>query len=60
MESFVNENSEVIGKTIHEFNTCPILESPVLAEKLAKIQEIINSFNIRCVSNLNVWVPELN
>ena len=39
--------------------TCPLKEE-VLNEKLRIIQEIIDDFSKKDVSNLHVWVPELN
>lgn len=36
------------------------MKSEVFQEKLNSIQEIINDFTGRQVSNLHIWVPELN
>jgi hypothetical protein len=36
------------------------MKSEVFLEKLNSIQEIINDFTGRQVSNLHIWVPELN
>lgn len=59
MQSFVSEKSEIINSTIQSISNCP-LKSEVLTEKLTIIQEIINDFNKKQVSNLHLWVPELN
>jgi hypothetical protein len=40
-------------------SNCPLKED-VLNEKLKIIQEIIDDFSKKEVSNLHIWVPELN
>lgn len=59
MQALVSEKCEVINTLIQSLTNCPI-KSEVLSEKLTAIQDIINDFNRREVSNLHVWVPELN
>lgn len=59
MQALVSEKCEIINTVIQSFTTCPV-KSEVLSEKLTSIQDIINDFNRREVSNLHVWVPELN
>ena len=59
LQSLVSEKYEIIGATIQSLATCPLKEE-VLADKLKLIQEIIDDFSKREVSNLHVWVPELN
>jgi hypothetical protein len=41
------------------FNNCP-MEADVLNEKLKSIQDVIDEFSLKDVSNLHLWVPELN
>lgn len=55
----VCEKYEVIESTIQSISSCPLKEN-VLSQKLETIQEVIDDFNKRDVSNLHVWVPELN
>ena len=57
--TIVTEKCEFINSVMQTFNTCP-LESEVLHEKLKSIQDIIDEFNLKDVSNLHLWVPELN
>lgn len=57
--STVSEKSEHIGSVIQTLNTCP-LENEILTEKLKTIQDIIDEFELKNVSNLHTWVPELN
>lgn len=57
--TMVTEKSEFINSVMQTFNTCP-LESEVLNEKLKSIQDVIDEFNLKEVSNLHLWVPELN
>ena len=59
LQSLVCEKYEIISSTIQSLTTCPLKEE-VLNEKLRVIQEIIDDFNKNDVSNLHVWVPELN
>jgi dynein heavy chain 1 len=57
--STVSERSEYINSIVQTLGTCP-LESEVLQEKLRSIQEVIDEFDLKNVSNLHIWVPELN
>lgn len=59
MQSLVCDKYEIITSTIQSLATCPLKEE-VLSEKLKVIQEIIDEFSKREVSNLHIWVPELN
>lgn len=59
LQSFVSEKYETINAIIQSFITCP-MNSEVFAEKLNSIQEIIDEFSLKQVSNLHVWVPDLN
>ena len=55
----VTEKSEYITSIMQTFNTCP-LEADVLHDKMRSIQEVIDEFNLKDVSNLHLWVPDLN
>lgn len=59
LQSFVSEKYETINAIIQSFITCP-MSSEIFAEKLKAIQEIIDDFSLKQVSNLHVWVPDLN
>lgn len=59
MQGLVCDKYEIITSTIQSLSTCP-LKAEVLSEKLKAIQEIIDEFSTREVSNLHIWVPELN
>ena len=59
MQSLVCDKYELITSTIQSLTTCPLKEE-TLTEKLKIIQEIIDEFSKREVSNLHIWVPELN
>lgn len=59
MQSLVCDKYEIITSTIQSLATCPLKEE-VLSEKLKGIQEIIDEFSNQEVSNLHIWVPELN
>lgn len=59
MQSLVSEKYETIITTIQSLSICPLKED-LLNEKLKVIQEIIDDFSKKDVSNLHIWVPELN
>lgn len=59
IQSLVSEKYETIITTIQSLSNCPLKED-VLNEKLKVIQEIIDDFSKKDVSNLHIWVPELN
>ena len=59
MQGLVSEKCESINTIIQSMTNCPI-KSEVLSEKLTGIQDVINDFERRDVSNLHIWVPELN
>lgn len=57
--SIVTEKCEYINSVMLTFNNCP-MEADVLNEKLKSIQDVIDEFSLKDVSNLHLWVPELN
>lgn len=59
LQSLVCEKYEIIESTIQSLISCPLKED-VLNDKLKVIQEIIDDFSKKDVSNLHIWVPELN
>lgn len=59
LQTLVSEKYETINETILSMNNCQINQE-VFAKKLNEVQEIINDFIRRDVSNLHIWVPELN
>ena len=54
--SVVTEKHEHINSVMQTFNNCPI-EAEVLHEKLKSIQDVIDEFSLKDVSNLHLWVP---
>ena len=56
MQSLVSEKYETIITTIQSLASCPLTEE-ALNEKLKVIQEIIDDFSKKDVSNLHIWVP---
>ena len=59
MQSLVSEKYETITATIQSMANCEIKQE-IFEEKLRLIQDIINDFIGRKVTNLHIWVPELN
>lgn len=59
LQTLVSEKYENINEIILSMNNCPINQE-TFSKKLNEIQEIINDFIRRDVSNLHIWVPELN
>jgi len=62
LEDVVNYLTEKIDKiysVMTTLKTCP-LESVALTEKLKTIQGIVDDFSLMDVSNLHLWVPELD
>ena len=55
----LNEKIEQIYSIMTTLNTCP-LDSASLNEKLKTIQGIVDDFSLLDVSNLHLWVPELD
>ena len=59
MQVLVSEKYETIITTIQSMATCQMKQEQFM-EKLRSIQDTINYFIGRKVSNLHIWVPELN
>ena len=58
MTSFV-EKIALITEYLEELQTSE-LDQEILAEKIEKIQKIIDVFEIESYSNLHIWVDELD
>lgn len=55
----VIEKISLIDEHLEELRTCE-LDQDALADKIEKVQKIIDVFEIQCFSNLSIWVDELD